>query len=362
MFRKTLEDQSGPQNLNDLLATVIPNAQVPPGSVVDLGDFVQAQGAAANPLNPTKRARGLLPPIPDHGKASTVASPASTAGGYTPGMHNPQMGYVTEVFDSPDVTSPSSNLVQDLETNPHESMMKIIHDTNANTMAAGFDLPEVVNSAAPTLSQDQRNRMLSMMAQSASPASANTGGMTSSSRMPSAASVSDLASVPSTATAPLSLSPIVGSAPLPPSMSRISADQDTLERLRKLQDEQDDRLENINHILGPLSPSGRIPGLDEEGDGSSYFNDSNINLDEFLDLSGGVPYDFSSGSMHGTGNDFDFSLDGTGNMPGADAGRIFKTGSSANNTPSPSGTEEIARDDVTFEDIPNHNNKRRRVG
>ena len=40
VFRKSLEEQGGVQNLNDLLASIIPNVQMPgghQGSVVDLG-------------------------------------------------------------------------------------------------------------------------------------------------------------------------------------------------------------------------------------------------------------------------------------------------------------------------------------
>jgi heat shock transcription factor, other eukaryote len=382
VFRKTLEDQGGAQNVNDLLSSIIPNTQVPQGgSIVDLGEFQPVVSPASSPLNVPKRARGLLPPIPSHGKASTVASPATTATPrpYTPaGVHNPEMGHVTELFDTPSEATSPNYLAQELESNPHESMMKIINDTNANSMA-GIDLPDVVNNTTVNnMSTDQRNKMLHIMAQTASPASASTATPrqgSSGQMQPTAASmgIQDLSSNNPTQ---LSLANIMGSTPQPPSLQQIDFDKESLEALQKMQEEQAKNLDDLSQLLGPLSPSGRIPGLEETGNGSPYFDDNKFDMDQFINsnafLHDGVQ-DFNNAQFATDGNDFNFNLDGTGaggmgggsssNAGGVfDQGRVYDEGSTANNTPSPGGTEEISRDDFGQEDSPDRGIKRRRVG
>ncbi|KAF6810592.1 HSF-type DNA-binding protein [Colletotrichum sojae] len=371
VFRKTLEDQAGAQSVNDLLASIIPNSgnnsAVPQGSVVDLGDFIQAQSGAANNMNLAKRRQALLPPIPQNGRANTVSpSPASSTP--TPQPYR-EMGTVTELFDnSPgDHTSPTNYLAQQLETNPHDSMMKIINNTNANS-SSGIDLPEMVNNTPATMSNDQRNKMLNIMAgRTSTPASNATPSVKpSASPRPPAPSVSASAEAPPMpSTSGLSLSPIMEAAPSPPRLQQISNHNADAAALRRMQEEQALRLEHIASMLGPLSPSGRIPGIDENGNVNhqmeengnvnhqgSYFG-GDLDMEQFLNPDAFQVDDaFPGVNFNGDGNDFNFTLDGA-----------TPNGANAAHTPSSAGTEEIPRDGFDAQgNSPDRGNKRRRVG
>jgi heat shock transcription factor, other eukaryote len=384
VFRKTLEDQGGgPQNVNDLLSSILPNSQVPQGSVVDLGDLVQAMSPAAASMNLPKRARGLLPPIPyqtnSQGRASTVASsPASTA---TPMpysgsvSHNPEMGTVTELFDtSPADTTSSNYLAQELGTNPHERMMKIIQDTNANANnISGIDLPDVVANTSASLSHEQRNKMLNIMAGRQKPAVSTSSVPTPTMPVPSTTSYatpSVAAEIPPVApplpkqdpTAGLALSPLLSSPVAPPSLEHINFSKEEIDALQRMQEEQAAKLDQLSSLLGPLSPSGRIPGIDENGEVAGYFSDPSVDIDQFLNSEAFMDgnHDFSAAQFAGDGDDFNFSLDG----PAENTllhNRVIDAGSANTDTPSPADTEEITRDDFRQDDSPSHNAKRRRM-
>ncbi|KAM0330510.1 hypothetical protein ACHAQA_003457 [Verticillium albo-atrum] len=387
VFRKTLEDQNGSQNVNELLASIIPGSMsgsMPQGSVVDLGDFVQAQANSAGGMAAPKRARGLLPPIPNSnaGRASTVAStPSSAATPQTFNHHNPEPGSVTELFDTPDNTNSPDYLAQELKSNPHESMMKIIQDTNANN-TAGADLPDVVANTPTTMTNDQRQQMLhNMMAQTSEqsaggiPAAAAPNTSTPSFPNPNASDANSKAPPPN-----FSLSPVMGSNPQPPSLSHLNYSNEDLDTLRRMSQDNNDKIHHLQSMLGPLSPSGRIPGLDESDNTNNYFDnsaiDGGLDLDQYLDsdaFNDNGPFsnlDFNAGSAP----DFDFSLldananpssapgtgAGTGLTPSA-AGRVHDAGSTGQNTPSPAGTEEISRDDLAGYGGSPRDSKRRRV-
>ncbi|KAL7951005.1 hypothetical protein V8C42DRAFT_308236 [Trichoderma barbatum] len=358
VFRKTLEDQGTSQNVTDIISSLMASQGQQTshaGSVVDLGDFFQAQANAANPLGVAtpRKPQKLLPPIPQAAQpvAQPSRSPSTSSTPYHPlGLH-PEMGHVTELLEtSPSDSTPS--LRQELETNPHERMMKIINDHNASN-SAGLDLPEateLVNNAPNTLSSDQRSKLVNLMA-----------AQSSSSAMPTIPAVSDpLAKMSSAATTPAvpspsqestaaapSLSPILRSPTMPaPSLHHISTNQTELEQLKRLQSEQDAKIHELGGILGPLSPSGHIPGL-EDGAGA-YFDPPNVDLDQFFDSNA-----FLNDAHFGDGTDFNFNLDADGLGHGLN--HKF-------DTPSPTGTEEIQRDDFGMNDSPNHENKRRRMG
>ncbi|KAJ0158042.1 Heat shock factor protein, partial [Colletotrichum tanaceti] len=366
VFRKTLEDQAGPQSVNDLLASIIPNGNnatsVPQGSVVDLGDYVQAaQNSASsskNNMNLAKRRHAILP-APPNGRANTV-SPSPASASPTPQPYSREIGTVTELFDTPpgDHTSPSNYLAQELETNPHESMMKIIHDTNANN-SSGIDLPQVVNNTPATMSNDQRNMMLNAMAgRSATPstnAPRSAKPSVSASPNPPAPSVTATPETPPMPAAPgLSLSPIMGSAAPPPSLQQINFNQEDLAALHRMQEEQAAKLDHLSSMLGPLSPSGRIPGIEEAGNANGYF-DGDLDIDQFLNTDAFQGDNAYPGvNFNGDGDDFNFTLDGSG---------INQGGTNVNGTPSSTGTEEIPRENFDgLNGSPDRGNKRRRVG
>jgi len=346
VFRKQLEEQGGTQNVQDLLSSIIPNTQIPQGSVVDLGDFSQQQAQAVPALNlsPVRRTQRLLPPIPA-GKASTVVSPSPnpSPAAFSQGAHLGPMGSVTELGDA-DTPSPSY-LQQDLQANPHEGMMRIIQDTNAGA-SPGIDLPQMAARTTVNLSDDQRNRMIGMMsrpppAQASPPAAAAVGSSPGGS--PSAL---------------MSLSPLMSTA-VPPSLSDIQARQQDLEHVHRLQKDQRAKIEGLENILGPLSPSGRVTPISNSGELPSGFFDSDQLFDPsaFNDLGDFGLGDFGGGpSGNPDGSDFNFSLD-TGY--GGDPNNHWSS-AAAGDASSPALTEEITREDV--DESPSGDAKRRRVG
>ncbi|KAI1780414.1 hypothetical protein F4818DRAFT_4986 [Hypoxylon cercidicola] len=372
VFRKSLEEQGGVQNVNDLLASIIPNVQMPPpqgqGSVVDLGDWVQQQMPRnATPGGTPKRQHRLLPPIP-HTQAARTA-PAAAPPAPFPNYANhqqSQIGHVTEVVDTPsDSAGTPAYFKQELESNPQEGMMKIIQDTNTNAGNgnASVDLPNMAANTSATLTNDQRNRMLSIMSGHSSTAP------TPMPSVPSPSVAADMNSsavgIPSAGSMPIpntrnSLSPIMSSVP-PPSIQRISQTDEELEHLQRLQHEQAQKLEDLNHILGPLSPSGRIPGLEES---NTYFDD-NIDLNQFLDPTAynadgaGADFNFDSAPDFNDSANFDWNPPGDfGTSDGLNTGRVVETNTPSHKSPSPSGTEEIPRNDI--DDSPGRASKRQR--
>ncbi|QPG97901.1 hypothetical protein C2857_007012 [Epichloe festucae Fl1] len=362
VFRKTLEDQGNMQSVSDIISGMITNQGQQPshqGSVVDLGDFFQSQmESVPTPSGTHKRARGLLPPIPNQDEEPQSIShvPSTSSAPYFPvGSQNSEMGHVTELLDGSE-TPP--NLRHELENNPHERMMKIINDHNA-TNKSGMDLPEaaeLVANAPDTMSQDQRNKLADFMGgqHATSLSSAPTQPRaTPSANVPAPASRSTAARVspaPADNAAMPSMSPIMRSPQMaPPSLHQINTNQIDLEQLQRLQSDQDAKIHELGELLGPLSPSGRIPGLGEGNTG--YFDPPNVDLDQYFDSNS-----FFDDTNFGTdGNDFNFSVgpDGADNDPLGDK-------SKANNTPSPTGTEEIKREDMTV-DSPQQS-KRRKLG
>ncbi|KAK4227990.1 putative heat shock factor protein [Podospora fimiseda] len=403
VFRKSLEEgQSGIQNIQDLLASVLPPQGHGPTPIptVDLRGFVnrpQNTTATATP----KRAQRLLPPVPVHatGKASTLSPTTHPAAAPHSGYQRPQMGTVTELFDnSPGDTTSPAYLKNELQSNPQGGMMKIIQDSNAaNVNTTGIDLPNVAATTPVTMSSDQRNKMISLMAGSSNPNSAASTPAISVAT--TAAAVNGIipppvttaassappvvpSSLPMQTTVPLSLSPILSAPPIPPPLAELEASSFQLEQLQQLQNQQAMEIDTINSMLGPFSPSGRIPGLDTNGQPNyhGYFPEPD-DMEQFINHSA---YDPTTGGGAGghdlpdftdyTGdngvNDFNnFTLDGTGGMSDFDANTLFGGNTSGNgtgrisaaNTPSPAGTEEISRSDfVNGGDSPERENKRRR--
>ncbi|KND94074.1 Heat shock factor protein [Tolypocladium ophioglossoides CBS 100239] len=361
VFRKTLEDGSH-QNVGDIISSLMTNQGNQPshqqGSVFDLGDFVQSQVDPASSLGGAhKRARGLLPPIPNQNEASkpSRSSPAGSTAYHPMVNQNPEMGHVTELVD-PD-TPPS--LRQELETNPQERMMKIINDHNA-TNTSGMNLPEaaeLVANAPSTLNKDQTNKLVDFMSRQTSSPSTTPSVQTPAGQptgVPPKAPTSGISPPPADSGAAPSLSPIMRSPTMqPPSLHQINTNQVDLDQLQRLQSEQDAKIHELSEMLGPLSPSGHIPGL---GDGNdAYFDTPNVDLDQYFDSNA-----FLNDANFGDGSDFNFNLDAGGmhNPLNSNGGEIKHQGK---DTPSPTGTEEIQRDDFGGMS-PDRDSKRRRMG
>lgn len=334
VFRKTLEDQSGSSNVGEIISSMLQNqSQQGHGSVVDLGDYIQSQMDASNSHggHMGKRTRGLLPPIPGQ-QAPAQSSRSPSVPNYQSGnVHNPEMGHVTELLDND--TPPS--LRQELENNPQERMMKIINDHNATSTPTALDpgAAELVANAPNTLNNDQRSQLVNFMAGQSPPGSSATPASRARTTQPPSASATpqpDTTGKPS----PPSLSPIMRSPVMPaPSLSHISANQEELERLQRLQSDQDAKISELGEMLGPLSPSGRIPGLDGS---DGFFDASNVDLDQYFNSDA-----FLHDGNFGDGSDFNFNLDAEAAAAAAAAEQQKR-----NDTPSPTGTEEIERNDL----------------
>jgi heat shock transcription factor len=403
VFRKSLEEQGGAQTVQDLLASIIPNGQghpqtqiSPTSGVVDLGGFVNQRSQNVSTAGTPKRQPRLLPPIPhpQATKASTLPSTSAPPPAPQASHQAPQMGTVTELFDtSPADTTSPSYIKNELRSNPQEGMMKIIQDTNAVNNTSGFDLPDVAAKTPASMSDDQRAQMLNIMAGS------NPIATTATTAVNGIPAVSPTASVPPPTTSPVAPDVL----PLPsslsslqmPSLHEIQSTQAELDALQRLQTEQADQIDALTHLLGPLSPAGRIPGLDENGNPNTSYFDSVVDYDQFLHNSAFSDPTFEAGGLDGMGmsgaadgTDFNFSLDdnsvgdylsgnggggvggvvgggragggagqaGDGGNAGFQPGRVFEA-TSLNNTPSPAGTEEITRADL---DSPDRGAKRRR--
>jgi heat shock transcription factor len=353
VFRKTLEEQGSSQNVGDIISSMITNQgqqQPPQGSVVDLGDFIQAQLDPDSAVgNMHKRNRGLLPPIPEQGgRTSPSRASSSFSSNSYHGMsnQNPEMGHVTELLDTPPGETPPT-LRQELEKNPQERMMKIINDHNA-TNSSGLDLPEaaeLVANAPNALSNDQRNKLVNFMTSQTSSAGTTPSIPTTSAPQVNMAAMSPRASmsppVMDNQSAP-SLSPIMRSPQMPPpSLHQINANQLDLNQLQRLQNEQDAKISELGELLGPLSPNGRIPGLEETGD--TYFDAPNVDLEQYFNSDAFL----NDGTFPGDGTDFNFHIDPDGNNGLGNDGHTNKNGSKMN-TPSPATTEEIHRYDLGY--------------
>nr|CEG04568.1 unnamed protein product [Fusarium clavum]CEG05781.1 unnamed protein product [Fusarium clavum] len=103
-------------------------------------------------------------------------------------------------------------------------------------------------------------------------------------------------------------------------------------------------------MLGPLSPSGQIPGLGD--DAGAYFDPNSADFENYFDI-----------NQFTDGNDFNFGLETDSNQPNQaplHSGHVMPH-MSHTNAPSPAGTEEILRDDLRLEHTPDRGTKRQRV-
>ncbi|KAI0162988.1 hypothetical protein BJ166DRAFT_591820 [Pestalotiopsis sp. NC0098] len=366
VFKGKIDPNGDVFNINDIFSGIMSNGQIPTqqsGTVVDLGDWDQQQPRVAQDLtSPPKRQQRLLPPAPPEMaiKRSTSASSIPTRTPTPMGHKQPQMGTVTELFDSPgtDSAPTPSDILDELNANPQEGMMRLMQDVNSNVNRGNSRAAHNVGSS-PALTNDQRNRMLSAMSTHGNGAAAASPaiGYSTPASVPAV-----VASAPAPAPAPVSqtsLSPIMGSPIPPPSMSRISQTQEEIDQLQRLQIEQSHKLDELSSLLGHYSPSGRIPGMEDHG---QYFDD-NIDFGQYLDSNAynadGLPSEFDFGSSNFDNSNLDNI--NTNNLfvnPTNGAGRIVDANTPSQNAVSPSGTEDIPRDDL--EDSPGRAIKRQR--
>ena len=139
--------------------------------------------------------------------------------------------------------------------------------------------------------------------------------------------------------------------PSPPSIPNVMVGHDRLQVLEQLTNETTDNLNRLTGLLGPLSPSGRVPGVDHQdsinggapGEQDYFGNsfDALNDLDQFIDLNQYNHTDDYPSEQTGTtsglfdtdnlktlgadGSDFDFNLGSPGmggTQAGADVGAV----------------------------------------
>ncbi|KAI7783212.1 HSF-type DNA-binding protein [Diaporthe eres] len=387
VFRKSLEENGGAQNISDMLASILPqhghNHAMPTGSVQDLSEYLQQHNATKSRASPSptlpKRPQHLLPGIPGDPNASVPAEgalglPASPVP-YPSSSH--QAPRVTEVFDtSPSDTTSPIQIRNELQSNPEETMLKIMGETNAR-MTPGVDLPEAAAATSARMPSGQRNKMVNNMSRRTATPSKNRS--VSPFRPPTMSATPPIPPAPSgfpTPTAPqpaTSLSPILNTAK-PPSIQEVSRQQNGISQVEALQRNIGQDINSLAQLAAPLSPNGQIMGIDGfQNGGSDYFGDSNNSFDfnQYLDTAAmDTGYNFDFNDLNNAGNygaadgtDFDFSLpnaDYTQSTAAPVNGGLAAPAGAVPDTPSPAGTEEIQRPDLDGSEQPA--TKRRRQG
>jgi heat shock transcription factor len=341
VYNRSLDGQGVP-NIGQMFGNAMAQDQMHQGSVVDLGNLNQ-QGQTPGNLSPLRRAQRLIMAPPNSNQAmSAVSTPStqnagsmSSAGNYRMSSQTPkQSGAIEELFDkSPSAKSPSVKPeVDPTQPQPQQNIMELINNTNAQAplSANKMDFPDVLhhyenaNGNSP-LTNEQRNDMLQLIA--------NTSGGSNN-----------------------NINALVSPAPPPnPTLEQLGYTQQEIDELIRMQQDQDAKIHNVSAALGPLTPSGSIPGLDN---GAQYFNNgdvsplgssNNLDLDQFLDSGayytngdGGTDfgYDAFGNPNVGTAGAFDFGLDNAADgMSGLDQGKVVGGSSGA---PSPTVFEEQA--------------------
>ncbi|KAL3427880.1 HSF-type DNA-binding protein [Phlyctema vagabunda] len=328
VYNRSLDGQ-GPQNVQQMAQAFAEQAQqqAQHGSVVDMGDLSNQRPPTPGSPSPHRRQQRLLMAPPSGvGRASTLSPGAPSTQNTQHGAHKdqatPKSGAIEELFDTPPTEGPKVKV--DPEQLPRQEMMDLINNTNAQTAQPGnkLDFPEMLsqyensNGNSP-LTTEQRNSVLNIIA--------NT------------------ASAPGSNNALVSPSP-----PQAPTLAELGYAQSDLDDLSRLHQAQGNRIDNVESILQPLSPSAVLSGL---GDASHYFTSegasdshaSNLDLDQFLDSgayynnSPAPDYNFDSYNDVNMDSNFNFGLDGVTDS----TGRIVETGGSSAAT-SPENVEDHA--------------------
>lgn len=382
IYNRSLDGQNGGTDIARMFAGAVNQDQHQQGSVVDLSNM--NQGQANGNVSPMRRPPRLLMAGPGQqgssgsgisGHVSSVSTPSTQSGNKssnfgrlasTPNNHQtpPQSGAIEEVFENspgrspestttvkPDpasVDSPSSNSNNQSSTptqnrgQPRRNIVDLINSTNANVSPSQKDMefPEVLrhyqtaNGQSPLTTQ-QRDQMLDLISStSEGPQSGGLNAISSPSQMPV------------------------------PNFDQIQYSQAEIERLMQLQQEQDSKISQVSNMLGPLTPGGAIPGVDQSH-GYGFPNgvqSPNVDLDQFLDT--GAYYDADPAGMGGAAYPFDHGGYGNDAMaPGLDfsmggMGGIGTTGTS----PSSTAAGGLNTGDASIQGSREASPKRRRVG
>lgn len=360
VYNRSLDGQGG-GNIAQMFSNAIPQDQHQQGNVVDLGNM--NQGQPMGNLSPMRRQQRLIMAPPgNRSSVSNVSTPSAqgaNSGSSTYGhlsADSPRSGAIEELNENSPGKSPQVAIKPDPDASttsdptsskagplPQQDIMEIINNTNARVpRQKDMAFPDVLqhyehaNGNSPLTSQ-QRTDMLHLIASS----SGSSPGINA----------------------------LVSPSPnLTPSLEQMGYTQAEIDNLMRLQQEQDNKISQVSNLLGPLTPTGHIPGVDPSS--GNYFNNgdvsplggSNLDLDQYLDTGAYYTADGDGTGGYGSYDAFNNDTMGGGLNFGLDG--QAPNGTAAAASPSPTATDPLSNvglaDDNTQggrEDTP----KRRRI-
>lgn len=384
IYNRSLDGQNGPPDLARMFGGVVSQDQHPHGSVVDLGNMNRTTPQNGN-LSPMRRPPRLIMAPPGQqsnnqttGHVSNVSTPSTSghkvSSNYgrltsTP-MQTPQSGAIEEVFEnspgrspestsggeklnplnanSPQNSSNSNTPTQSHRGQPRRNIVDLINNTNANAPHSESDMafPDVLqhyksqNGNSPGLTTQQRDQMLNLIASSSGD---TQGGLNA-------------------------LSSPAGDGMAMPSLNQIQYSTEELDRLVRLQQEQDSKISQVSNMLGPLTPGGQIPGVDGQGQG--YFpaggQSPNVDLDQFLDTGAYYNVDPTADGIGGAYNFDGTSAYNDAMAPGLDFGMAGMDGMNMAGVTadegSPSEAVDVLNNEASTQGSREGSPKRRRMG
>ncbi|KAI1000292.1 hypothetical protein K3495_g7903 [Podosphaera aphanis] len=302
IYNRSLDGQS-PPNLTQLFSNGIPhNDEQNPVNVVDIGEVSSQKEQNPASMSPGRKAQRLLmapPTTKRHARftgspisVSTVPSNITeTQEDNNPQIeaNNPQTEAIDEVFKvlggnlthrpSTPISSPSSSppvtLSHPLSPNTastieqSSNIMSLINDTNAANSNLSVDPAEFSgilshyeeSNGSSSLTSEQRDNMISLIANSSTPGNNNM---------------------------------LISPSPLPSQTAEIKYASKELDDILRLHLEQDAKIREVEASLSPLSPLAQITNGEEIDYLNADLPNNNLDLDQFLDTG---PYYTGSGNL-----------------------------------------------------------------
>lgn len=304
-YNRSLDGQN-PQNLVNMFQNSVQQNTKQHGSVVDVGDLPEANTDTNHQLQRySKRPLALLPPPMSR---STPTEPASVRSSVSPSQpHQSNLDVPQQQQRQRTSTSTTPQVKEDVETPNYlnqlpenDDMISLLNNVNASNSASpnppggsNFDFSsaldhyQTANGASP-LTQQQRDSMLSLIAQQGQPATSQPGANNA----------------------------LIAPTPPPmPSLDQLQRTQEQLEMLTRLQQEQDSKVADLAGRLQPLSPSGAIPGMGSgEGD---LGNPGDFDINAFINSDDGYFNPFPNPTANDANTAPNLNADGT-NLAGGD--------------------------------------------
>ena len=338
VYNRSLSEGQGGQNFGSVLGGAFPQDAQPQGNVVDMGDYTEQNASQAQRL--FKKQPLLLKAPPSlisaaqgrNAGASSQLSPNQAQQYQSPSAADSPA--VQELF-SPATSIRSSQSPQVHPTNndnttgqplPEADIMSLINNHNAkNTFPPGtrMDFPEALshlqNADGKTpLTPNQRSNVLQLMAGSNADAGTSNNALTS---------------------------------PNPPDLpetNQFDMTRDQLEFLGNAIKDQEQKVESLTQTLAPLSPSGSIPGMN---DNVQYNNPDLFDIDSIFNS--GDYFNDNLGGGGGGGLDFsnnnipDFNFDGPAESSTLEEQAPSQDGTADEKSDRGSGIETLGSSEVT---------------